>query len=121
MATYNLGVIPSVEAAADLSTNQFHFGIFSAGQLALCGAGAAADGVIQNKPASGQAAALALAGSFSKIKLGATVAADAEVMSDATGRAITATSGNRILGKLKEGGAVNEIVTLHHYIGPIAP
>lgn len=123
MATQNLGVVVPIEAAADLSASQFHFmTIDSSSQIDETAAGLAADGVLQDKPAAaGRGSALALPGCFTKIKLGATLTAGDEVASDSTGRAVSTSSNDRILGRIKEGGAINELVTLHFYIGPIEP
>ena len=121
MATSNEGVVVSRKAGVDLSSAQFSFVKASAGTVVVAGAGEGALGVLINNPADTRGATVALASSFTKIKLGATVAVDVEVMSDAAGLAITATTGNRILGRVLEAGVVNEIVTLHHYLGPIAP
>lgn len=97
----------SKEAAADLSATPYRFVTINAsGQVAIAGAGAKADGVLQNDPAAqGRAAAVAIGGQ-TKIVLGGTVAAGAQVASDATGRAVTAATGNHILGTCTEGGTV---------------
>lgn len=56
-------------------------------------------GVLQNRPASGQAAEVRVnSGSTTKCVAGAAITAGAEVMSDASGRAITATTTNEVVG-----------------------
>lgn len=56
-------------------------------------------GILQNRPASGQAAEVRVnSGSTSKVVCGAAVAAGVEVMSDGSGRAITATTTNEVVG-----------------------
>ena len=82
----------SLEASADLSAEQFTFMVADAnGEAAQAGAGDDAVGVLQNDPAAqGEAANLQTFG-ISKVVAGAAVASGAQVMSDATGRAITAT------------------------------
>ena len=95
------GGIPGVVASADLTGSQFLFAIVDGEKtVGLSGNGAAADGVIQNKPDIGQAVALAISGDTSKVRAGAAVAAGAEVMSNASGEGITAAgAGSIILGK----------------------
>lgn len=122
MAVANLGVVVSRTAGEDLTGAQFRFVKSSDGTIVKAGAGEGALGVLQDKPDDTQGAAVALGSCFTKISAGAAIAVDAEVMSDGNGQAITATTGNRILGRVLEvAGAANVIVTLHHYIGPIAP
>ena len=54
-----------------------------------------------------------LDGAKMEVELGATVAAGARIMSDATGRAITATGATaRVLGITLTGGDINEIATI---------
>jgi hypothetical protein len=102
----------SAEAGSDLSTYQYRFVTRNnANQLALTGAGVAADGVLQNKPAAqGRAANIGIAG-VSKVVTGAAVAKGDQLMSDATGRGITQTGSNIILGKaLDSSGSAGVIV-----------
>lgn len=111
MATENNLKSVTFEAAGDLSAKQYCFvAVDAAGQVAAVAvAGAAADGVLQDKPeAQGRAGCVAIDGK-TKILLGGTVAAGAEVAADANGAAVTAATGNIILGTCTEGGAVGEI------------
>ena len=89
-------LVLSDAAAADLSTHQ-HKLVKLASGIALCGAGEAALGVLQNDPVSGQAADVLVMG-VSRCIAGAAVTAGAKVMSDAAGKAITATSTNQACG-----------------------
>jgi hypothetical protein len=100
-------------AAADLSASQFFFlAVNASGQAAIAGSGVATIGVLQNKPASGQAAQVRTEG-ITKCVAGAAVAAGALVMSDAAGKAITATSTNDASGvALTAAGALNDIITV---------
>lgn len=69
-------------------------------------------GVIQNNPNVGEAVELAYLGE-TKVEAGGTVTAGQEVMSDSTGRAVTAaTTGNRALGVAVNGGAVGELIVV---------
>lgn len=95
-------------AGADLSAKQF-FAAVQTGSNTVglqTSAGGPIAGIIQNKPVSGQAASLRFEG-VTKAAAGASVAAGAEVMVDATGRLITATSTNQVVGRAVEsaGGA----------------
>lgn len=100
----------TVPASGDLSANQHTFAkIASDGQIERAGAGENAIGVQQNDPAAENRDTVVAVMGVSKVKLGATVAVGAKVMSDATGRAITATATNHVLGVCVLGGAVNEI------------
>ncbi len=87
-------------ASADLSTHQFKF-VKQSGVKTVTVCAATTDiptGVLYNNPTSGQAAQVAIAGKV-KVICGAAVTAGQEVMSDTSGRAITATgSGNRSKG-----------------------
>jgi hypothetical protein len=83
MATRHTDRITLV-AAADLSTKQNLFAIVSGSDgCNVAGAGGDAVGVILNKPTSGQPAEI-LVGPLVPITLAATLAAGAEVMSDAS-------------------------------------
>lgn len=85
--------IPGMVAAGDLSSDQYKFVTIGATGAALNAVnGARVDGVLQNKPAAlGRAAAVQIDG-ITKIVAGAAIAAGADVMSDATGRAVTSAS-----------------------------
>lgn len=101
----------TLPAGQDLSAAQFKFvTVASDGQVNPTGAGVLADGVLQNDPnAAGVPAAVAIGG-VSRVVCGATVAAGALVMSNATGQAVTATTGNEVLGKALVAGVVNAII-----------
>ena len=94
------GGLPGLSASGDLTGSQFLFVIIDGEKTAgLAGAGESADGVLQNKPDSGQAVAAAISGDTSKVVAGAAVAAGALVASNGSGQGITATTGDYILGK----------------------
>lgn len=102
----------SLEAGADLSAAQFRVMALSSGQVVQqTSSSAQSVGVLQNNPsAQGQAAEVAYAG-LVKIVAGAAVAQDALVMSDTQGRAVTATSTNRVIGQaLSAAGAAGELL-----------
>lgn len=108
MATeISLTTIP-VAAGADHSANQYRFvTINSSGQAVLSGNGASADGVLQDKPsAAGRIGAVGILG-VSKVVAGAAITRGADVASDANGKAKTAATGNRVLGKALEAAAAD--------------
>ena len=111
MATENaLKSIPYA-AAADLSALQYTFVKMSGDYAVTTGVAAGGVdtvGVLQNNPVATAAAAVAVSGQ-SKIVLGATLTAGTRVTSDANGKAVAATTGNTVLGKLVEGGDADEI------------
>lgn len=113
----------NITASADLSGQQLRFAKVS-GQNTVTVTAASTDavvGVLQNKPTLGQEAAVMCLG-ISKVYAGAAVAAGAEVMSDATGRAITASAAagaNRVIGvALEAAAAAGEVISVL-LIGPV--
>lgn len=100
-------------AGADLSTYQFRFVKVDATGVVLATAGTdACIGVLQNKPTLGQACEVETIGT-TKLVAGALVAKGAAVMSDGSGRAITAVATNMIQGIALEGaGAAGEYLTV---------
>lgn len=107
----------TLTASADLRTHQYKFAKVSGAGTATVAAAStdAVVGVIQNKPNTGEEVELTVLG-VTKVVAGAAVAAGAEVMSDASGRAITAAAAagaNRVLGyALDAASAAGEIITV---------
>lgn len=100
-------------AGADLSAAQYKFvESNTAGTVTVANAaGEKVLGVVQNDPTSGQVAAVAYQG-VSKVVAGGTVAIDADIATDASGRAVAATTGNKIVGRAISGGSVGEIISV---------
>ena len=104
----------SLVANGDQSGNQYKFVKEGASGMALnTTSGGQCTGVLQNKPTSGQVGAVAVDG-VSKVIAGAAVAKGADVMSNATGLAITATgTGAYIQGEALEAAtAANQIIAV---------
>lgn len=102
----------SLTAAADLSTKQNLFVIISGDNgCNVAGAGGDAVGTLFNKPTSGLPADIQI-GPRVSIILNATLVAGAEVMSDASGKAIAWTTTNRSLGYLLVGGGAGDTVEM---------
>ena len=104
----------TIEASADLSASQFRFmSVDSSGQLAATGDGAAADGVLQDKPAAAGRAGLLQIGGRTKVEAGAAVTNGAQVASDSVGRVVPAASGDVILGRaLNAASAAGEVIAI---------
>lgn len=122
MARQEAKLCVSIPASADLSAAQFRFVLTnSSGQIAVvASAGGDADGVLDDKPAAaGRPGSVQIFG-IAKVVLGGTVTAGDKVQSDAAGAAITAASGDHVLGRALVGGAsgaLGEILlTSSHHI-----
>ena len=101
----------SLEVAEDLSAAQ-HFGgkLDANGLLVLCDTlGESCLGPISGKPLLGDHDDVMVIG-IAKVKLGATVAADAAITVNALGKFITAATGHEIFGRLLFPGVVDDIV-----------
>lgn len=103
-------------AGADLSAAQFRFVTAGASGVTLTGAGEAADGVLLNDPVSGGAATVVVVGR-TVVEAGGTIAAGALVASNATGEAVTAATGNIVLGKAAEAGVDGQLITVDFFKG----
>lgn len=101
----------SVNASADLSANQYLFHkVDSSSNLELAGAADRALGILQNKPdALGVPAEVAIAGDISLLKIAGTIAAGADIESDAAGKGVVFSAGARCALAL-EGGVVNDLI-----------
>lgn len=100
-------------AAGDLSTKQNLFVKRGTGKtIAVAAAGNAAVGVLWNAPAASGRAATVVVGGRPDVYAGANIADGAEVMSNADGKAVTATSTNTVLGYALHGAASGELVQI---------
>lgn len=106
----NLSCI-SLPAAASVAASQYRFMIMgTTGVQRNTVSGGNCIGVNQGKEAVVGAPVQTAIGGVTKIVLGATVAKGAKVMSDITGRAITATGdGAHVLGICVDGGVVDKV------------
>lgn len=106
MASENLGKTITLAASTDLSSYQDRFVKTSSGQVALCGDGQDAIGILQNDPAaSGREATVALDG-IAKVVVGGTCTVDGYGASDSAGRAVNAVSGDYKLCRFLETATV---------------
>lgn len=120
MATFVEGNRISRNAGADLSAKQYYVVKTDAsGDIVL--ASAATDailGVLQNKPASGDTADVALinGNGTGKVLLGGNVSKDAYLTANGNGEAIaTTTSGNRVFGRALAAGSDGDIIEYVKY------
>lgn len=112
MASTNTLLRDAFAAGADLTGKERLFVKFgsggTAGKLILCGAGDGGYSLV-NGGVSGENLTVDLVGE-SKITLNATLAAGALITSDASSKAIAATTGNFINGQLLQGGVAGDVV-----------
>lgn len=112
MASYENMQTVSLMAGANLAAEQFSFlKIDTSGNVVLAGLGEDVDGVLVNEPTSGRVAQVAING-IVKVKCGGTIAAGAAVASNATGKAIAATTGQMVAGKALEAGVAGRIISV---------
>tara|TARA_A100001391_G_scaffold191227_1_gene164439 strand:- start:426 stop:830 length:405 start_codon:yes stop_codon:yes gene_type:complete len=117
---YDSGAIQStLTSESDLSSSQYTFVMIGAADLSCkspVDANSQPLGVITNKPASGQAAAVVHAG-VTRVKCGGSITRGdlLKLTNDTTGRVQTATPGSgdtfTIVGRALENGAANNIIT----------
>lgn len=105
-----LGVLT---AASDLSAKQYYIAKSSGAFLAdLCGSGEAPLGVVQNKPASGEAVELATLGDVCLVVAGENITAGSVLASDANAKAVSAVTGNYVLGVALNSVSAGELVSV---------
>ena len=102
----------SATAAADLSASQYRLVQLTADNTVnLCTAITDIPvGVLQNKPASGRAASVLVAG-ISKLEAGATLAAGSTIATAIDAQAQVAVSTQYVIGQVIAGSAADEICT----------
>ena len=93
-------------------TGQFLGVVISGGRAVVpdTTGGAVIYGVLLNQPSSGQAADVGLVGS-TKVMAGGTISAGYDLMTNASGQAVSATSTNHRFGIAIEGGTSGTLVT----------
>lgn len=118
MATWGNQIKETMLAGADLSSSQFTFVKMNTTNrtVVAAGNGEAAFGVLQNDPASGEAAAVCVHGR-TLIEVGETLTAGDSVGIDANGKAVTATSSDVIVGICIDGAATGARATIDFFRG----
>ena len=104
---------PGLVAHADYSSAQHRFVFVNAsGNAELSANGGQVDGVLENDPKAGQAAAVHAHG-IAKVQASAAIAVGAKVSSAASGKAKTAVSGDQIVGTcVVAAGALDEFCSV---------
>jgi len=107
--------VPGIAAGADLTGSQNRFvSIDSTGRAVLTGAGARVDGVVGNKPNTGEPVSMIGYGSVAKVEASAAIALGASVASAANGQAVTATLNAFIAGVcVSAAGAAGELCSVY--------
>lgn len=100
-------------AGEDLSSAQFKFvTLESDGQVDLAdSAGENAIGVLLNQPTAGKAATVAVSGKV-MVTSGGTIAAGAQIQTDASGDALTAAAGDVVLGYALEAAVDGQVFAI---------
>ena len=100
-------------AGESLAAAQFKFvTLESDGQVDLAdSAGENCVGVCINDPAAGEAATVVMSGKV-MVTAGDTIAAGAAVATDASGDAVTATTGNIVMGYATEAGVDGQVIAI---------
>ena len=100
-------------AGEDLSSSQFKFvTLESDGEVDLAdAAGENAIGVVINDPAAGEAATVVVSGKV-MVTSGGTIAAGAQIQTDASGDAITAAAGDVVLGYALESAVDGQVFAI---------
>ncbi len=114
MAYDNLGVLNSFNATAAIAdTANFSFvTLDTLGGVVIASQGADAIGVIQEGALAGDPVPVCRPGAMTKVLAGATLTPSQFVASDATGRAVPATSGAHFLGQVIQGANVNQLAVI---------
>ena len=103
----------SYNSSGDLSAAQFKFVKLDGADVVIAATlGENCIGVCMNNPTAGTEATVCVTGKV-MVKVGAaTIAAGAQVGTDANALAITSASGKRIMGYATEAGAVGQIIAI---------
>lgn len=110
----------SKPANTDLSTKQFYaVDMNSSGNMVVAGAGDTFVGILTNKPtAAGRACSIAISGQVPMVAGGA-IAIGAPVKIDSAGLGVTASSGDKAIGRATSAGATGaqfELLIDHHTV-----
>lgn len=119
MATQGQTVRESFVAGADLSAKQFTFVVMNTTDRTVVAAGnaAAADGIVINKPALGEAATVVLFGRTLVLAGTGGLTAGANVGVDANGAGVVAATSDIIVGKVVDAAAAGGYATIDFFRG----
>ena len=119
MATQGQTVRESFVAGADLSAKQFTFVVMNTTDRTVVAAGnaAAADGIVINKPALGEAATVVLFGRTLILAGTGGLTAGANVGVDANGAGVVAATSDIIVGKVVDAAVAGGYATIDFFRG----
>lgn len=109
MATEKLLLQDTITATADLTGAQYKL-VTSAGVVA--GTAGISSFPLQNAPANGGRADIGIVG-ISKVVYGGTIAVGAKLATTAAGLALTATTGQTVVGVARVAGAINDVGSMY--------
>lgn len=100
-------------AGEDLSAHQFRFvTLESDGQVDKAdAAGERCIGIVENDPAAGEEATVVISGK-TRVVCAGTIAAGAEIQTDAAGEALTAAAGDVVMGYALEAGVDGQVIAM---------
>ena len=113
-----LGEAETYIAGADLTGKQYTFVTSDGDEVTTTGAGESATGVLWNEPTSGDAATVVRGDEINVYVGSGGLSAGQKVAADADGKAITAASGDVILGEARTAAAADGLATVTFY--PVA-
>lgn len=103
----------TLPAHADYSAKQYRaVSINTSGRAELTGAGAEAAGVLQNKPDAQDVAATVAINGVTKMHAGESISKGDKIASDADGDAVTAGTGDNIIGQAIESASSGELFAM---------
>jgi hypothetical protein len=106
MASAQTGPLRGAPTTSDLSAKTGYAVVVAAGVLAIAGAEVVIDGVLVDDPKNGQTGTYQVRDVVKGIA-GAAITINANLMTDANGKFITATTGKPIVGKALEAAAAD--------------
>ena len=113
MAYKNSQHCVTLEAGADLSSNQWHFvKVDSDSQLSVATDGFGAVGVLLNDPSAAGRAAEVCIGGLTRVEAGGNVTAGDFIASNSTGECIKAGTNDVILGVAVTGGVDGDVISI---------
>jgi hypothetical protein len=121
MASSSSPRIFGFKAGGDLSAKQFYGVVFGSADDTVVAAGAAVNaiGIVQNAPASGELAEVALQGGGAKAKLSGTVTRGSFLKTDANGAFEAATAGDKYAAMAMASGVSGDVIPVEVVYGEL--
>ena len=103
----------SFKATSSLASNQYCFvKLDTSGQIVISTDGANAIGVLQDKPGAGEPGSVCGVSDITKVQCGGSFSAGDLVSSDSSGKAISAGTGDYIMGQALTAGSSSTLATI---------